>query len=284
MLTHNDWKLTHRKLHLPRLPKGFDGLRIAQLSDLHFYEYTDPAYYRTIIDATNELAPDVIFMTGDVVHYGNKYLPLAAEHLSRLDAKIDKYAVLGNHDHHDGGKGRHVAEMLTELGFEVLVNENTVLTHPETAERLWIAGVDDWKNGKPDLEAALTGVPSTEEATILLSHNPLMFDPVHRHPRHQVDLVVSGHTHAGHVYIPILWLIYRYVFQMKYRYGLFQRGKTQLHVTSGVGSAAFYVTLPGLKFGFPRFRYNTHPEIACLELCRSLATTETQLQETVLTP
>ena len=81
-----------------------------------------------------------------------------------------------------------------------------------------------------------------------------------------MDLVLSGHTHAGHVYIPMLGPIYRRIFRMKYRYGLYRKKHCQLYVTSGVGSAAFY--LKKRRLGFPRFRFNTRPEIAVLELRR----------------
>ena len=93
-----------------------------------------------------------------------------------------------------------------------------------------------------------------------------MFDPVANHTEGFVDLTLSGHTHAGHVYLPFLAPIYRYVLSMKYRYGLFEKNGRQLYVTSGVGSAAFYFKLGSKRFGLPRFRFNTNPEIALLTL------------------
>jgi predicted MPP superfamily phosphohydrolase len=132
---------------------------------------------------------------------------------------------------------------------------------------LWFAGLDDLWYGQPDLRQALSGVPSQTEATIVLTHNPLLFDPLAMAAPGQVDLVLAGHTHAGHVYIPVLGPIYRRIFRMKYRYGLYKKQGSQLYVTSGVGSAAFY--LKKRKLGFPRFRFNTYPEIAILTLVRA---------------
>jgi predicted MPP superfamily phosphohydrolase len=70
LFTHNTLRLTERRISLQRLPAAFEGLKIAQISDLHFYEYTDPAYYNRVVAAVNALEPDIIVLTGDVVHYG----------------------------------------------------------------------------------------------------------------------------------------------------------------------------------------------------------------------
>ncbi len=268
VLTHNHLKIRHHRITIPRLAPAFESFRIVQLSDLHFYEYTNPAYYQSVVEQVNELAADAIFLTGDVVHYGNRHLSLAESFLNQVTSKEGRYAVLGNHDYHDSGQGHYVRSMLERAGYELVINRNTRLTRSD-GSGLWIAGVDDYKRGKPDIHAAMQGIPSDQEVTLMLSHNPLMFDSISRHPDYQVDLMLSGHTHAGHVYIPVLYPIYRYILQMKYRHGLFERNGTQLYVTSGIGSAAFYFSMFNIQFGFPRFRYNTHPEIAVLELTQT---------------
>jgi predicted MPP superfamily phosphohydrolase len=130
-----------------------------------------------------------------------------------------------------------------------------------------VAGVDDRYCGKPNVKQAIASIPNEPEPCLLmLLHNPLLFDMVIRDCHLPVDLALAGHTHAGHVYIPILWPIYRYVLHHKYRYGFFERGKHRLYVTSGVGSAAFYFFKKSLQLGLPRFRWNTQPEIAYFDL------------------
>jgi uncharacterized protein len=262
LLTHNDLRITKRKIIIDRLPIEFAGFRIVQLSDLHFYEYTDKAYYNRVIEQVNRLKPDVIVMTGDVVHYGPDFVEMAGSFLRRLESSQAKLGILGNHDYNDGARGSHIAAMLEKIGFQLLKNTNICIERE--GQRIWFAGLDDLWYGQPNIVQALAGIPSQEEVTIVLAHNPLLFDPVALSGQGKVDLVVAGHTHAGHVYIPVLGPIYRKIFRMKYRYGLFEKNGCQLHVTSGVGSAAFY--LKKQKIGFPRFRFNTYPEIALLEL------------------
>jgi predicted MPP superfamily phosphohydrolase len=267
LFTHNTLRLTERRIPLQRLPHAFEGFKIAQISDLHFYEYTDHVYYDRVVEAVNALAPDVIVLTGDVVHYGPDFIPAAGDFLRRLEARHARLAILGNHDYQDGAMSRHIAAMYADIGFELLVNASRAIERD--GHRFWFAGLDDLYYGQPDITRALSGVPTQDEMTIMLAHNPLLFDPVAMAGQGRVDLVISGHTHAGHIYIPPLGPIYRKIFRMKYRYGLFEKNGCRLHVTSGVGSAAFY--LKKRRIGFPRLRFNTHPEIAALELISSKA-------------
>lgn len=261
-MTHNELSVTERPVYINRLPVGLNGLRLAQISDLHFYEYTDPAYYRRVAEAVNALKPDLILLTGDVVHYGPDHIPAAQAFLAGLRANFAKLAILGNHDYNDGRWGELIAEMLPQAGFQLLRNERYCVEN--NGERLWVAGLDDLWYGEPDIPKTLAEIPTDREVTIVMAHNPLLFDPLALAGHGRVDLVLAGHTHAGHVYIPFLGPIYRKIFRMKYRYGLFEKNGCQLHVTSGVGSAAFY--LKKRKIGFPRFRFNTRPEIAVLTL------------------
>lgn len=264
LLTHNELNVTERQIRITRLPQALSGLRLVQISDLHFYEFTDPLYYQNVANTVNALQPDLILLTGDVVHYGAEHIAAAKAFLTELNATEAKLAILGNHDYNDSQWSELIAKMLPEAGFQLLKNESYQLK--KNGETLWVAGLDDLWYGAPDIPKILAEIPSHQEATVVMAHNPLLFDPIALSEHGKVDLVVAGHTHAGHVYIPFLGPIYRKIFRMKYRYGLFEKNGCQLHVTSGVGSAAFY--LKKRKIGFPRFRFNTNPEIAVLTLVR----------------
>jgi predicted MPP superfamily phosphohydrolase len=262
LLTHNELDLTERKIVVRRLPAALNGLKLTQISDLHFYEHSDAAYYRRVVDMVNAQHSDLILLTGDVVHYGPHHIPAAQAFLNDLQANVAKLAILGNHDYNDSRLGALITEMLPHAGFQLLKNDCYCLQ--KNGERLWIAGLDDLWYGDPDLAKTLSAIPTEREVTLVMVHNPLLFDPLALAGHGQVDLVLAGHTHGGHVYIPFLGPIYRKIFRMKYRYGLFEKNGCQLHVTSGVGSAAFY--LKKRKIGFPRFRFNTRPEIVVLTL------------------
>src|ERR1017187_2837241 len=97
-------EITQRDVFIPGLPQAFDGLRIAQLSDIHMDEYTEPFFLRDAVRHVNRLNPDAVFLTGDFVTYGllpNKFAVSAAWECADLLNQIQcphRYAVLGNHD------------------------------------------------------------------------------------------------------------------------------------------------------------------------------------------
>jgi hypothetical protein len=171
---------------------------------------------------------------------------------------------MGNHDYQEGQNGALVQAMLQRIGIKLLVNASTQLTM--NGNTITIVGLDDYYGGVTDIDQAFNGVDDSADFTLALAHNPLHFDDICNAADGKADLILSGHTHAGHVYIPLLKPIYQQVFHHKYRYGVFKNKKNALYVTSGVGSAAFYINLFGFKTGLPRFRFNTNPEIAVFDL------------------
>lgn len=271
MLTHNALKFQNYDVSFERLPAAFDGFKIVQLSDLHFFQYTDPDFYQNVVDQVMTFQPDLITMTGDTVHYGNQHVAVAKHYLSQLKAPYGCFAVLGNHDYYDDSRSQDITGMLAEAGFDLLKNQNQKINRGD--EHIWLSGLDDFWQGTPSIDEAVRDIPLERDFTLMMVHNPLLIDPVafYQTPGH-VDWVIAGHTHAGHVFIPWLQVIYRQIFKMKYRYGWYEKQKTRLYVTSGVGSAAFYfkgIPHQGRKkyrFAFPRFRYNTNPEIAAFTL------------------
>lgn len=269
-LTHNHLKVSERHITLKRLSPALHGLKIVQISDLHFYEHSDAGYFQKVQQTVNALNPDILVMTGDAVHIGSKHVEQAGQFLASLSARYGKFAILGNHDYDDGFLGECVKKQLIASGFTLLINGHQQLSiSPKNGSAnnalysITLAGLDDLWYGKPDIQKTLEGI-ADNEPVVLLAHNPLLFDPVAIAYPGQVDLILAGHTHAGHVYIPVLAPVYRRIFRMKYRYGLFEKNGTILHVTSGIGSAAF--ALKKQNLGFPRFRWNTCPEVAVLNL------------------
>jgi hypothetical protein len=100
---------------------------------------------------------------------------------------------------------------------------------------LWVAGVDDFTEGRPDLQAALAGVPAGAPL-ILLSHNPdVWLDPLVS----RADLVLAGHTHGGQVRLPLVGAAHTQGTHLTRRRpaGWFRRGGTRMFVTRGLGES-----------------------------------------------
>jgi len=109
---------------VPDLDPAHDGLRVAQLSDLHVGELTPVERIRAAVEEANRFRPDLVVLTGDYLTRDPGGVTLMREQLGGLEAPT--LATLGNHDRRVDPRGAWTA--LEHLGYGVLMNENTTLT------------------------------------------------------------------------------------------------------------------------------------------------------------
>jgi uncharacterized protein len=258
-------EITQTDAHLPNLPAAFEGVRIAQLSDIHMDEYTEPLFLRRVVRLIDRLQPDAVMLTGDFVSEGplSKDFSIGAAWqcaniLSELKCR-QLYAVLGNHDLTVGTK--EVTAALTGNRIAVLNNGHLPIDGlgGRTGGRIWLAGVDDPVNGRPDPEraipASIRNLP--DEPVLLMCHAPDYADDLMTTAAGKaVDLMLSGHTHGGQIRLPLLGPVTLPSLGRKYVEGWFRFGKMQLYVNRGIGTV-----------GVP-FRLACPPEITLITLRR----------------
>jgi hypothetical protein len=251
--------VVHRDIRIAGLPEAFEGMTIAQLSDIHLDEYTEPFLLREAIRQINRLDPDIVLLTGDYVSaevLSKKMTMGASWQCARLLKDIacpQKYAILGNHDIMAGAN--EITEAIASNGIPVL--RNGFLPIERHGSRIWLAGIDDPVLGHPNpdlaMPVAIRNQPS--EPIILMCHAPDFVDPLLKHPASRsIALVLSGHTHGGQVRIPFLGAMHLPIGGRKYVEGLFELGGVQLYVNRGIGAV-----------GVP-FRFNCRPEITRFRL------------------
>ena len=221
-------------LHIRRLPNAFQGLRIAQISDLHHRGYAEDYYLRRVVAMVNALQPAMVALTGDfITAHGSplgpwrKTMPVCAEILSELTAPL-RLCTLGNHDCIDGP---FVIRCLRERGLTVLHNSFTVLEAHN--ERLWIGGLADAYFDFPDLDLAVPRA-TEREPVLLLGHEPDFADTVKAYGG--VDVMLAGHSHGGQVRLPGITHAFLPVMGRKYVRGLYQLDDLQLYVNRGIGA------------------------------------------------
>jgi len=255
-------EVVHRDITIAGLPAAFEGVRLAQISDIHLDEFTEPFLLREAIDEINQAHPDYVLLTGDYVtaevlprHLTAEAARQCGRMLNRLECPR-RYAVFGNHDIWAGEE--EVGEALQTNGITVLRNESVALDRD--GGRMWLAGLDDPVCGQPDPEQA---IPSSirnipQEPVILMCHGPDYVDTLRSHPAAQpVALILSGHTHGGQIRLPLLGALRLPPGGRKYVEGLFRVGTIQLYVNRGIGSV-----------GVP-FRFDCRPEITLFTLRRA---------------
>jgi predicted MPP superfamily phosphohydrolase len=258
-----------KKLYSQNLPEAFNGLKIVQLSDAHLGSLNNhKEKIEEVVDRINELNPDLIMFTGDMVNNFSSEMSGWVPIWKRLKARYGKFSVLGNHDYGNysewpspQAKKKNLLDIIRqekEMGFRVLLNENQRIE--KDGQNIVIAGVENWGNppfpqhGK--IDRALENV-SLQDFTILLSHDPDHWEKKVI-PDHRTDVTLSGHTHGFQMGIEIGNFKISPV-QLRYKHwaGLYKMGHQYLYVNRGLG----YLAFPG--------RVGIWPEITFLELHKS---------------
>jgi predicted MPP superfamily phosphohydrolase len=242
-----EYEVTRTDVLIKGLPQGFEGFRIAQISDVHHSRLVSIEEVRRVVELAQGTGADLIVLTGDYTTAYRRYIEPCAEALGGLRAPEGVWAVLGNHDHYTDPQ--LTVRALERAHINVLNNANTVIRRG--GERLQLAGIDDWSWNGTDWPRALYGLDQ-KFPTLLLSHQPRVLDVAEAE---KVSLILSGHTHGGQLRLPFIGAPARFgVEDFKYLRGLYEREGTQLYVSRGTG-----------VIGLP-LRFGVRPEIAVIRL------------------
>ncbi|XKM14553.1 metallophosphoesterase [Orbaceae bacterium ac157xtp] len=190
-----------------------DSLRIVQLSDIHVNETTSPQFIKNIVEQTNSLNPDYIFITGDTLDlrlqpYLDKNVP---ELFSHLTPKYSTFIIFGNHEHYGIYYEKNNEEEQVIKAFEdskMQVLKDSVYYDNRTG--VYIVGRDDrvietFGLTRESLDSLLL-FSDKNKSLILMDHQPKDL----REPQElDIDLMFSGHTHAGQIFpvtLIVQWL------------------------------------------------------------------------------
>lgn len=239
------------RVAIPRLPRAFEGMTVAQMSDLHFGPWAASQAVHRAVDVVLEMRPSIVAVTGDyATTLGAGEEDSIVTELSRLEAPLGVYAVLGNHDYWTDSE--RIAGAVRRAGLRLLRNDNTAIAL--NGESIYLAGVDDVWEGKSNLALALSGIPD-RACTILLAHEPDFADTVSEDTR--AAFQISGHSHGGQIRLPVGGPLHLPHLGRKYPEGLRQIGEMQLYTNRGIGVV------------FPPVRINCRPEVTLFELTRA---------------
>ncbi len=244
-------KISRPVVGIPSLAPAWDGLRIAQLTDLHVGRYIGLDYVRDVVRMTLAESPDLIVFTGDLVSQHRCITSDLAGALKPLSAPLGIFSVPGNHDYWTDIDG--VTALLVSAGVTPLTTRRVLFDRGGQA--LCLAGVDDLWEGRPSLDA-LADV-GEDVPRVLLCHNPDYAEEMPAAPR--VDLMLSGHTHGGQFKVPFDGRPRVPIRHPKYAAGLAQGPCCPVYTCVGLGMV-----------GIP-IRFNCRPEIAVITLRRAPA-------------
>ena len=232
------------------VPQAFDGYRIVQLSDMHVGSWNgDTQAMEKAVSMINDLHPDLIVFTGDLVNNLASELDNFIPVFSKLKAQDGVYSVLGNHDystyvHWENPEDQkeelvRLKQKQAEMGWTMLNNRHIKLYNQN--DSIALIGVEN--SGRPPfpdyakLSEAMQGTEGMFQ--ILLSH-----DPTHWRrevlPQTDIQLMLAGHTHAMQTKI-FGFTPAQFIYEEND--GLYQEGEQMLYVNIGLGHLLYPMRL-----------------------------------------
>jgi len=251
------FKVYNTKVPIKNLPKPFEALKIVQISDLHTGSMMYADKLQQAVDMINQLEPDLVFFTGDIVNSIADEIEPFVKVLQGIQSKFGTYSVLGNHDYgyyhrFDEDKAKNeialkanmqkLVDYHKKLGWDLLNNENRIIEIGN--QKLAVIGVENWSSkpyfpSKGNINAAYKGCEDCA-VKILLSHDPTHWREEITNTHKDIDLTLSGHTHGFQFGVEIPWIKWS---PAKYAYkewaGLYTKGTQHIYVNRGIGHLGY---------------------------------------------
>ena len=208
--------------------------RIVEIADSHFGITQNGETFAREMERVQALNPDLVVIVGDFVDDDSDREDMldACRALGGLRTPLGVYFVYGNHDEgyyrYRNFSASELREALEKNGVTILTDESVLLDGC-----LQLVGRKDRSNPtRADMETLMAPL-DRERFTLVLDHQP---NDYAAEAAAGADLVLSGHTHGGHIFpagqIGLLMGANDAI------YGLETRGDTDFIVTSGISGWA----------------------------------------------
>lgn len=227
---YNPLITTHYTYTSSKIPIGFDGFRITQITDFHCKDFGEQE--SELIQAIRDTNPDIIVFTGDSIddkHTIANYSYL----LQGIHDIAPIYYINGNHEYDKSAPLLELLALHNKYGVIDLNDKTFVLNRQNDSIRL--TGLD-FRNTMLNLMNNIS-YANTTYFNILLYHGTDKFDGI---APYNYDLVLSGHTHGGIVCLPFIGGIITNQKELfpKYDSGIFTVGHSTMISSRGLGDAS----------------------------------------------
>lgn len=210
------------------LVSSFEGFKILQISDTLLKSETDLNRLENNLKKINNLKPDIIVFTGDLLYKENTLneedITKLTEILKNMECTLYKYAVYGDND----DKTKY-SEIMDKAGFKVLDNESSYIFYKDVLP-IKITGLTNLENVSNSLSME-DNLDTT--LNLVITHYPDYFETI---KNEDVDVVLAGHSLNGQVIIPFYGGIIKSEGARKYVNGTFNENNTRLYITGGIGT------------------------------------------------
>lgn len=236
-----------------RLPDTFKGFKIVHISDIHYGTTIGKKKLDMVIEKINLINPDLVVFTGDLIdeqtNITDEIIKDLTEELTKITAKYGKYAIKGEDDYVSDS----FIEIIENAEFNLLDNTYDLIYNDEN-ECIFLGGLSSSIEDKIDYDKTLSYF-SQENAnkeifSIMLMHEPDNIDELVTH--HEVDLVMSGHSHGGQIRLPIIGSVIKMDGALKYPDDYYEiSNTTKLYNSFGIGTSIYpfrFFNRPSINF------------------------------------
>ena len=225
-----EYRITEKKI-----PASFNGLKIIQLTDLHYGTTMFNENVKDIVKMTNDRKPDLIVFTGDLINKNyklkNKEQEEIIKKLKKLSASLGKYAIIGDEDN------EKTNNILNQANFTILKNESELIYQKNNEPILLVGLSSNSKN--QNIEKAYSyfkqNVFNSNIYTITLLHEPDTVDDIIG--SYNSDLFLAGHSNNGNIRLPFVkYSLFKVDGAKKYDQDYYNLGNSKLYISSGLGT------------------------------------------------
>lgn len=233
-----------------KIPSNFYGLKIVQISDIHYKMTTIKNKLEDIISKINLLKPDIVILNGDLfdkdIEYSKNDYKDIIKLLNKIDYNIAKYAIKGDNDLNN----KNWEKVINDSNF-INLNNTYELIYYNSLEPILITGISSNNNIKKTIKSINEEIKEKYNYSILVLHEP---DYIEKIDYKNYNLILAGHSLNGQIKLPFIGGIIRPKGAKKYYDEYYGLDNTNLYITSGIGTNKF------------KFRLNNKPSFNLFRL------------------
>lgn len=245
MLFVNEYKLESKIID-----NAYHGLKIIHFSDLHYGSTITSKNIDKIIDKINELKPDLVFFTGDLIeqnyNVSNKDIEILTKSLKKINTNLGKYAIIGNHDYYE----KSFKNILNNAEFKILNNDYDLIYYKSNIP-ISVYGIDDYLYGTPSLEKYNDNEFLSSSYKILLLHEGDYIEKIKDNSFYNFDLILGGHSHNMQVNIPFVKSFFLPDGCQNYYGSYYKVNNSDTYISNGIGTSTLklrFLNPPSINF------------------------------------
>ncbi len=244
MIAPTNIAIREEAISSPSIPQTFNEVKILFFSDVHYDQFLDETQLSKAIDLMNAQNPDIVLFGGDLIDNSEQFEITPSQNeqliqlLSKIEAPLGKFAVLGEHDLYNSTIKENIENILYAAEFEVITNKSIRIRNL-SHDSIVLTGIDSSLNGFPNFVDPYVTVLQ-EDFNITLCHTPdtvLDLNPT------TTDLFLAGHSHGGEIYIPILGPTFRVAYAEEFNNGKHNVGGILVDITDGLSTSEYNARL-----------------------------------------